>query len=693
MSKQSAQSDKLGKLNAFTISSKELKLEKQLGKGWSAVVHSSFWKGRRVAVKKFSIPNTEKEFEDIVDEAKIMLRARESKSSYLMSLEGICIEPELKFYAIVMEFMPNSLDKFLKQQINQQVPWLIRYQIACDISHGLLQLHQFGLLHRDLKSLNILLSASLRAKLADFGIAKEKDILQTVCKTGNMLKGSEPWMAPELFKKGGQWSEQAEIFSLGMVLLELVTCKMPVRDCKFDDDVQGYIFTDAKIPDVYPKQAEPLISLIKDCQKERGQRPKLSKIITELTSLLTAEQKHQSSSAFVAEIEQKETVIEQKTSSSEQKIPHPNYPKRIKIALVVLVCVVMVLVLVILSPEQTPLLQILFKFLDSIMPPKPNPIIPKPPDPIPIRNQSILDFMCIAENLPSFPSSSRVTSPVETQCIVNNINSTSVFCEIIFPFPPDLTITKLENQCPLNETIGSSMCIAETPREFQSRSTITSLEKTQCIVNKTSIFTSISENPEIFLRKLRAQLELQDQLVTACEQGNDKTVLKLLEKGAKPNFANKAGKRPLCAGVWGMNPKVVTLIKRKGGVDSITWEECEKHNLKHYKEVFIVSKFAPETYLEWYRLLEKMELSPFIQHHHLKLADQSLQDSDSSSWENWKKFVKRAGGKSTRGCTLFWSGGVNSKCTSETESVYKGFREEIKQQLEARSATMLRSGF
>ncbi len=75
---------------------------------------------------------------------------------------------------------------------------------------------------------------------------------------------------------------------------------------------------------------------------------------------------------------------------------------------------------------------------------------------------------------------------------------------------------------------------------------------------------------------------------------------KVIQQGAKPDIANAKGEQPLGAAVWGMCPDVVNaLFKQAGGVAPMTWEECEKHNLKYYKEVFIVPKFDPQTYGEW----------------------------------------------------------------------------------------------
>ncbi len=76
------------------------------------------------------------------------------------------------------------------------LPWTIRFQIALDAAWGLKDLHGYPILHRDLKSLNILLDNNLRAKLADFGLAKVKHESSS---QSSVAKGTVLWMAPELF--------------------------------------------------------------------------------------------------------------------------------------------------------------------------------------------------------------------------------------------------------------------------------------------------------------------------------------------------------------------------------------------------------------------------------------------------------------------------------------------------------------
>ncbi len=136
------------------------------------------------------------------------------------------------------------------------------------------------------------------------------------------------------------------------------------------------------------------------------------------------------------------------------------------------------------------------------------------------------------------------------------------------------------------------------------------------------------------------QLVLQDQLIAACKQGDEKAVKELLQQGAKPDIANAKGEQPLGAAVWGMCPDVVnTLLKQASGVTPMTWDDCEEHNLERYGEVFIVSLFSPQTWREWYYLLLKIDSNPFIRSFHLKKSDEFWRNKFEGDWNKLMNYV------------------------------------------------------
>jgi serine/threonine protein kinase len=176
------------------------------------------------------------------------------------------------------------------------------------------------------------------------------------------------------------------------------------------------------------------------------------------------------------------------------------------------------------------------------------------------------------------------------------------------------------------------------------------------------------------------QLKLQDQLIAACKQGDEKRVTALLKRGAKPDMSDAKGEQPLGAAVWGMCPDVVNaLLKEAKGIAPMTWDECEKHNIKYYKEVFLIPKFDPKTFGEWNTLLQKMDPNLFIRAFHLKKADEQWHDSDSSSWERLKKCVAEV-----RKPVLLAQRGWNA-VRRATDTGYVSFRSQIEQSVESAS--------
>ncbi|KAI3995775.1 hypothetical protein MKX01_007254 [Papaver californicum] len=139
---------------------------------------------------------------------------------------------------IVYEYMQNgSLGEALheKQAGKLLVDWVSRYNIAVGVAHGLTYLHHDchpPVIHRDIKSNNILLDENLDARIADFGIAK---MIIKKNKTVSMVAGSYGYIAPE-YEYTLKVDEKSDIYSFGVVLMELLTGRWPV-DPEFGDSV------------------------------------------------------------------------------------------------------------------------------------------------------------------------------------------------------------------------------------------------------------------------------------------------------------------------------------------------------------------------------------------------------------------------------------------------------------------------
>ncbi|XP_009783572.1 leucine-rich repeat receptor-like protein kinase PXL1 [Nicotiana sylvestris] len=139
---------------------------------------------------------------------------------------------------MLSEYMPNgNLGAALhgKQAAKMLVDWLSRYNIALGVAHGLAYLHHDchpPVIHRDVKSSNILLDSDFEARIADFGLAR---MMLHKNETVSMVAGSYGYIAPE-YGYTLKVDEKSDIYSYGVVLLELLTGKMPL-DSSFGESI------------------------------------------------------------------------------------------------------------------------------------------------------------------------------------------------------------------------------------------------------------------------------------------------------------------------------------------------------------------------------------------------------------------------------------------------------------------------
>jgi serine/threonine protein kinase len=143
----------------------------------------------------------------------------------LVRLCGYCSERSERL--LVYEFMSNgSLDKYLFTKPNRAasaLTWPRRFSIVCDIARGLAYLHEGcrkRILHCDVKPENILLDEKFSAKLADFGLAKLVDRQEADAFT--VVRGTRGYLAPEWFVSNSPITEKCDVYSFGMVVLEII---------------------------------------------------------------------------------------------------------------------------------------------------------------------------------------------------------------------------------------------------------------------------------------------------------------------------------------------------------------------------------------------------------------------------------------------------------------------------------------
>ena len=156
---------------------------------------------------------------------------------------------------IVFEFVAGEN---LKQLVNREAPLPVEraVELAMQVARGLSFAHANGYVHRDVKPQNVLLNGDGEAKVTDFGIARSLDVKHGVTQTGTVL-GTSDYIAPEQ-AQGQRVDEHTDVYSLGIVLYELLTGGLPFSGDNFVAVAMQHINeiaprVSAKRPDVPPR--------------------------------------------------------------------------------------------------------------------------------------------------------------------------------------------------------------------------------------------------------------------------------------------------------------------------------------------------------------------------------------------------------------------------------------------------------
>ncbi|MED6138314.1 hypothetical protein PIB30_073231 [Stylosanthes scabra] len=263
----------------YEILWEDLTIGEQIGQGSCGTVYHALWYGSDVAVKVFS----KQEYSDDVilsfrQEVSVIKRLRHPNILLFM---GAVTSPQR--LCIVTEFLPRGSLCRLLHRNTPKLDWRRRVHMALDIARGVNYLHHCNppIIHRDLKSSNLLVDKNWTVKVCDFGLSRLKHETFLTTKTG---RGTPQWMAPEVLRNEPS-DEKSDVYSFGVILWELATEKIPWDNLNSMQVIGAVGFMDQRLE--IPKDVDPRwASIIESCwHSDPASRPTFRELLEKLREL------------------------------------------------------------------------------------------------------------------------------------------------------------------------------------------------------------------------------------------------------------------------------------------------------------------------------------------------------------------------------------------------------------------------
>ncbi|KAJ0755100.1 putative dual-specificity kinase TKL-Pl-4 family [Helianthus annuus] len=185
---------------------------------------------------------------------------------------------------VVVEYLPGgALKSYLLKNRRKKLPFKVVIQIALDLARGLSYLHSQKVVHRDVKTENVLLDKTRTVKIADFGVARV-EASNPNDMTGET--GTLGYMAPEVLN-GNPYNRKCDVYSFGICLWEIYCCDMPYPDLSFSEVTSAVVRQNLR-PDIPRCCPSSLSNVMKQCwDANPDKRPEMDEVVRMLEGIDT----------------------------------------------------------------------------------------------------------------------------------------------------------------------------------------------------------------------------------------------------------------------------------------------------------------------------------------------------------------------------------------------------------------------
>eukprot|EP00164_Ancoracysta_twista_P009921 GFYU01014808.1.p1 GENE.GFYU01014808.1~~GFYU01014808.1.p1 ORF type:complete len:643 (+),score=128.23 GFYU01014808.1:145-2073(+) len=260
---------------------KSLQLKRRIGVGGYGEVHQGEWKGSPVAVKTlfvFGVKDDVEALQEFLREVHILNKLRHPN---ILDMYGVCIDAGHQ--AIVTEFMNNGSVYDVMHKQKQKLTLAEKLSILQQTCRGMEYLHAAKppIIHRDLKSQNLLLDEHFTIKVCDFGLSRSKETTATMTAIG-----TTQWAAPEVLRRE-KYSEKADVYSYGMILWEIMSGGAEIFPDKWPPQVIAQVVAGIR-PDMPESCPRSIADMIHHCwHQEDIERPSFAEVMAGIDEMLS----------------------------------------------------------------------------------------------------------------------------------------------------------------------------------------------------------------------------------------------------------------------------------------------------------------------------------------------------------------------------------------------------------------------